>query len=337
MTQLPIFPAPSCWILTDGNVGTMNQCLGLTEALGVTPSIRLSRPRAPWRWLAPAMWPWPLAAQPKTADSFDPPWPDLLIASGRTSFAPAAEIRRRSGGKTVLVAIQHPRTPLNWFDLVIIPVHDRVSGPNVLSTEGALNRVNAAALAKGKTDFDSIYAPLPRPLIAVLLGGSNHRFTFDAAVGARLGAELASVAKANGAGLALTASRRTDPAALAALMAALKDVPHDLWSGEGANPYMGLLALADHIVATEDSVSMVSEALMTGKPVHVAKLKAKGKGRGGKFAELHQRFFEQGRTRPFVPGSTGALPHWTYPPLNDTMAAATRVAALLTRQKESGA
>lgn len=78
---------------------------------------------------------------------------------------------------------------------------------------------------------------------------------------------------------------------------------------------------------------MVSEALMTGKPVHVAKLK----GGGGKFAELHQRFFDQGRTRPFAPDSTGALPHWTYAPLNDTMTAATRVAALLSKQKESGA
>jgi mitochondrial fission protein ELM1 len=337
MTQAPLIPVPSCWILTDGNVGTMNQCLGLTEALGVSPSIRLSRPRAPWRWLAPAMWPWPLAAQPKSADSFAPPWPDLLIASGRTSFAPAAAIRRRAGEKTVLVAIQHPRTPLNWFDLVIIPAHDRVSGPNVLSTEGALNRVSPAALAKGKAEFEPVYAALPRPLIAVLLGGSNHRYSFDADVGARLGAELAAVAKANGAGLALTASRRTDPEALAALMAALRDVPHDLWSGEGANPYMGLLALSDHIVATEDSVSMVSEALMTGKPVHVAKLKAKGKGKGGKFADLHQRFVDQGRTRPFAPGPAGALPHWTYAPLNDTMTAATRVAALLTRGKEKAA
>lgn len=331
----PANPLPSCWIVTDGNVGTMNQCLGLAEALGVVPAIRLSRPRAPWRWLSPPMWPWPLAAQPGDADSLDPPWPELIIVSGRAAFAPAAEIRRRMKGKTIVVAIQHPRAPLTWFDLVIIPVHDKVSGPNVLSTEGALNRVNAAALAKGAADFAEAYKDLPRPLIAVLLGGSNHRFTFDEAVGARLGGELAAVARANGAGLALTASRRTDPKALAALMAKLEGAPHKLWNGEGANPYMGLLALADHVIATEDSVSMVSEALMTGKPVHVATLTAKGNGGGGKFAELRQRFVDQGRTRIFDPGAGGALPHWTYAPLNDTMIAATRVAELLKNKKES--
>jgi len=325
MTQLPLDPPPTCWIVTDGNVGTMNQCLGLSEALGVNPSIRLSKPRAPWRWLSPALWPWPLAAQPASADSLRPPYPALIIVSGRVAFAPAAEIRRRSKGQTLVVAIQHPRTSLDWFDLVIIPAHDRVSGPNVLSTEGALNRVTLAGMADAAASFAPIYAHLPRPLIAVLLGGSNHRFRFDAEVGARLGRDLASVARASGAGLALTPSRRTDPEALAALMAQLQEIPHHLWSGDGANPYMALLGLADHIVATEDSVSMVSEALMTGKPVHVAKLS----GGGGKFADLHQRFFEQGRTRPFAPDAAGGLAHWTYAPLTDTMNAATRVAALL--------
>ncbi len=330
MTQSPLNPPPSCWIVTDGNVGTMNQCLGLTEALGTTPSIRLSRPRAPWRWLSPPMWPWPLAAQPKEADSLAAPWPELIVASGRVAFAPAAEIRRRSEGRTVVVAIQHPRTPLSWFDLVIIPAHDRVEGPNVLSTEGALNRVTTEKLAAAAVEFAPVYADLPRPLIAVLLGGSNHRFRFDAEIGARLGDQLAAVSRASGAGLALTASRRTDPDALSALMRRLEGTPHRLWNGEGANPYMGLLALADHIVATEDSVSMVSEALMTGKPVHVAKLS----GGGGKFADLHQRFFDQGRTRPFAPDVNGELPHWTYVPLADTMRAATRVAELLQKEKQ---
>jgi uncharacterized protein len=325
MTQLPLITPPSCWIVTDGNIGTMNQCLGLTEALGAAPSIRLSRPRPPWRWLSPGLWPWPLAAQPKTADSLAPPWPELIIASGRVAFAPAAEIRRRAQGRTLVVAIQHPRTDLSWFDLVIIPAHDRVAGPNVLCTEGALNRVTLAGIAEAAATFAPVYADLPRPLIAVLLGGSNHRFRFDAEVGARLGRDLALVARTNGAGLALTTSRRTDTEGLAALLPELRDVPHHLWNGEGANPYMALLGLADHIVATEDSVSMVSEALMTGKPVHVAKLR----GGGGKFALLHQRFFEQGRTRPFAPDQAGTLAHWTYAPLNDTMTAAMRVADLL--------
>jgi mitochondrial fission protein ELM1 len=308
------------WIVTDTHIGTRNQCLGLTDALGVAPRILLSDPAVPWRWLPPRLWPWPLAAQRGGGDRLAPPWPRLIVTSGRVAFAPAAAIRRRAAGRTVVVAIQHPRVPLDWFDLAIVPAHDRPVGANLLVTEGALNRVGPTALAAAAARFAPDFADLPRPLVAVLIGGSNARYRMTVASARALGRHLA-VAGGGGAGLALTASRRTSSEALAALMAEIAHLPHRLWNGNGDNPYLGMLALADHLVVTEDSISMTSEALTTAKPVHVARLE----GDGGKFARFQAAMADSGRTRPF----TGALATWSYPPLADNDRAAAAVTTLL--------
>src|SRR5690606_27230614 len=85
------------------------------------------------------------------------------------------------------------------------------------------------------------------------------------------------------------------------------------WDGSGDNPYTGILAAADYIIVTEDSVSMTSEALATGKPVHIASLD----GGARRLDKFHRLLREQGYTRPF----TGLLEEWSYT-LPDDMAKA---------------
>jgi mitochondrial fission protein ELM1 len=155
----------------------------------------------------------------------------------------------------------------------------------------------------------------------VLLGGSNRHFRLDGAAATRFGARLARLAEGSGAGLAITPSRRTRPEALARLTAALGDVPYDLWDGSGENPYFALLALADHLVVTADSVSMNSEAASTGKPVHVLGIEHIG----GRFAAFHAHFAKLGITRPFA----DRLESWRYDPPRDNQRAAAAVAELL--------
>ncbi|MBV8168919.1 MAG: mitochondrial fission ELM1 family protein, partial [Alphaproteobacteria bacterium] len=101
--------APTTWVVCDDKQGITNQCVGIAEAVGVAPIVKYSRPRLLWRYLPAAWWPMPLAAQRADADPLRPPWPQLLITAGRSAFAPAVEIKRRSQGRTVLVAIQNPR------------------------------------------------------------------------------------------------------------------------------------------------------------------------------------------------------------------------------------
>ena len=106
----------------------------------------------------------------------------------------------------------------------------------------------------------------------MLLGGESQAFSFPPEIAASFGAKLASLARDTGGSLLVTPSRRTRADSLAALTAAIKDLPHTVWDGTGENPYFAFLALADAIVVTEDSVNMVTEAAGTGKPVYVQAL-----------------------------------------------------------------
>ena len=304
----------SCWVLTSGIAGTENQCLGLAEAMGEEPLVKRAAPALPWRhvppwWLLP-----PLQALARGSDPLEPPWPELLIASGRKAVGLALRLQRIARCFTVFV--QDPRVAPTRFDLVVVPRHDGLAGPNVVVTRTALHRVTPSRLAAAKQQFASALEGLPRPLVAVLVGGASRRHRFDPADGAALGRSLAAMAAESGAGLALTASRRTAPASLEALARALAGVPAQIWRGEGENPYFGYLALADAIVVTGDSVSMTSEACASGKPVYVAPMP----GRGSKRID---RFFRALAEDRLIAPFAGRISDWApRPPLDETAHAA---------------
>ena len=155
----------------------------------------------------------------------------------------------------------------------------------------------------------------------MLVGGSNGRFRLDRAVAERLGAQLAAMMRADQVGLALTPSRRTAPAARAALAAAVAPLGGWVWDMQGDNPYFGMLGLADAIVVTEDSVSMVSEAVATRAPVLLAALP----GRSRRIRLFNHLLWQDGRVRPFA----GRFESWPVEPVDDTPAAGAEVRARL--------
>jgi mitochondrial fission protein ELM1 len=291
-----------------------NQCLGLAVAAGFAPTVKRIAIRPPWKYLPPHLWARPLRALAANSDPLEPPWPDVLIATGRQTVALSTGIRKASNGATFTVQIQNPTVDPGNFDLVVVPAHDRLTGANVVTTHGALTRVNEAVLERARKHFEPLLAPLPRPLVTVLIGGSNRAYRFTPAVARRLARDLKAMIAETGGGLAVTCSRRTDARAAETFRASLAEIPCFLWNGEGENPYFGFLALADAIVVTADSVSMISEACSTGTPVFLAKLE----GGAAKFERFHRRLIDEGRMRPF----TGRFEHWAYDPLRDTENAA---------------
>jgi mitochondrial fission protein ELM1 len=299
----------SSWIVCESLAGMQAQALGLAEAAGLAPEFYPIAPRSRWKWLPVSAWRSPLAALPGAVRHGARP--DVAIGCGGTGDAVAAALR--AGGARA-VAIQNPRMNLRRFDLVVANRHDRLAGPNVVVVRTAMHRVTSDRLAEAADLWAPRLAHLPRPLVAVLVGGSNGRFRLDGAVGAELGRRLAEMMQADRVGLALTPSRRTDPAATRALTDAL--APHGgwVWDGTGDNPYFGLLALADAIVVTQDSVSMLSEAVATTAPVLVARLP----GRGRRHAAFLDGLIADRRVRLYA----GRLEHWPVTPLNDTPLAA---------------
>ncbi|MEQ1887729.1 MAG: mitochondrial fission ELM1 family protein [Alphaproteobacteria bacterium] len=306
-----------------------NQCLGLAEALGVAPQIKRIRLRAPWEWLPPRLGIFinPLAGLDGRFDMLAPPWPDLLIATGRRTVAVSAMIRRLNG-RTVTVQIQNPHFPASAFDLVVTPAHDRLRGANVITTAGALHRVTRSRLDNAANEFRRHLAHLPRPLVAVLIGGANSAYRMDPHIIARLTDGLRELAKTMGCSFAVTPSRRTGEDNIAALREGLVHTPHMLWEGEGPNPYFGYLGLADGVIVTSDSVNMVSEACASQKPVYVYDLP----GGSAKFNSFHAAMRERGAVRPFIAGQTRLLESWTLPAIDDTAKVVRAVKRLLILQ-----
>ncbi len=315
----------SCWVVTDGKIGMENQCVGLAEALGLKPLVKRIKLRTLWRLLTPYLRLGKRFAFSSAGDAIAPPWPDLLITTGRQSIPAALRVRNASGRRTVCVHIQDPVLDPQRFDLVIVPRHDATRGVGVMTTRGGLHRLSPSLLAAEANKFRPLFAHLPRPWVAVLIGGTNGVYQLSPREMVPLVKQITNMAQETGCGLLVTPSRRTGADNLAILQAALHDVPHYLWDGTGDNPYYSMLALADAILVTCDSVNMVSEAATTGKPVHVLHLP----GGSDKFARFHQALQDDGITRPFA----GRLEQWHYTPLNDMELVAARVQALL-KQKQ---
>jgi hypothetical protein len=253
------------------------QARGLAQAVADTVEERTVRLAAPRRWLPPGLVPHPLERQKAGSDRLAPPWPDLLITCGRRSVPFSIAIRKASAGRTLTVHIQDPIRPAVDFDLVVALAHDPIApATNVLKTVTAMHDVTAAKLAAAADRWEERLAPLGRPLLGVAIGGPTRRSRFALRDARALAKSLLEKRHA-GFGLAITPSRRTPRAVRALLQEAFAgDARVFLWDLEGDNPYLAILARADRLVVTGDSVSMVSEAIATGAPVEVFDL---GQGR----------------------------------------------------------
>ncbi len=307
---------PTVWVIHDGKIGMANQVLGLAEALGWPFVEKRLAVRAPWCYLTPSLWLSPMWAIGRGGDPLIPPWPDVLIACGRNTVALARAIKRRNHGNTFWVQIQDPRFARNEVDLLVAPRHDLASGSNVFRTFGAVHRVTEAKLAAAAARATHLFSALKRPLAAVLLGGDNAVYRLTEPRFETLCDQLVGLARA-GVGLAITPSRRTAAGRVARLRERLEGLPAFIWDGSGDNPYFAMLGTADAIIVTADSVSMVSEAAATGKPVYIVELD----GGSRKFARFHQAMREASITRPF----TGTIESWRYTPPNDTALAADEI------------
>lgn len=313
------------WVVSDGRAGIEIQCLGLAEALGLAPEIKRLRAAKPWCWTTPWLHPMPLLTLAAGSDRLTAPWPDLVITCGRQPIAPLLALQRhltaRAGQRRpLLVAIQDPTWAQHRFDLIVAPGHDRLRRDNVIETLGSMHRVTPERLAAEGERWAAAIEPLPRPHVGVLLGGTSrvHRMSEDCA--RRLGAQLAAMQRSAGGSLLITASRRTPPDAFRALLAMLGEAPRFVWSGEGENPYFGILAKAEALVVTDDSVNMTCEAAASGKPVLVFDIE----GGSEKFTRFHAAMVEAGLTRPFA----GRLERWEQPPFAEPQ----RVAAEIRRR-----
>ena len=256
----------SIWVLTDGKIGDDVQCLAVAAALAPAFEKRVIAPRPPFEWLAP----WgpidPRDAPSRAASPIAPPFPDVLIASGRRSIPYARAVKRASGGRTFVVIMKDPRIAPRHADLIWAPKHDRLEGENVVTTLTSPHGL-AARLSGARVNPAPAIARLQGPMLGVALGGPSGGTRYDVVAATDLAQKILA-AKKNFASLAITPSRRTPASVVQTIAKAVAGPGVFIWDGEGNNPYIDILANAKALIVTADSHNMMSEAVATGTGVY---------------------------------------------------------------------
>lgn len=259
----------------------------------------------------------PRTSSAKVAESFSAALPqgkgkipDIAIAAGRRA-APVLRYLKKQHPHCFTVQLMWPGAPTSGLDLIAVPEHDGITpAGNIITTVGAPHRLAPETLEKAAKEWGEEFTGYPEPRIALLVGGSTKHGTFSEKEAITLAYKAEAMARSAGGSLLISTSRRTDSHILQALKHHIH-VPHHLyaWTPDGPNPYLGLLALADGIIVTGDSIAMASEACGTGKPVYVFEPDAC-------LPDKHRRFiqslYRHGCARPLAK----TFAHWDYTKLD---------------------
>jgi hypothetical protein len=281
------------WGLVDDRTGHTGQVLGVIAKLGVPYVLKRLEYNAftflPNSLLGASL----LAVDKPHSAPLTPPWPSLVIAAGRRTLPVMRYIKKKSPA-TVTVYLMWPGTTRD-IDLLAVPAHDRIEpGKKVINTLAPLHAVTPETLVAARDAWAPQFSHLPRPWVALTLGGNTKQGHYSAADWRELIRQAQALAGSGS--LLITTSRRTPPEAIS-LFAPLLSTPHLLhrWDTDKDNPYLGLLGAADAIIVTGDSLSMCAEACVSGKPVYVF---SNPSVVPAKHRALHEQLYSRGMARP---------------------------------------
>jgi hypothetical protein len=219
------------------------------------------------------------------------PWPDIVLAAGKSSASVCRWIREQSGGKTRIILLGRPRVAYRHFDLIITtPQYGLPRSRNVIQCNLPMIRQDDSLLEEEAQLWQAQWQHLPRPWTAVMIGGGTSQLDFDTTAAEKLLGEVRQHLARTGGSLLVTTSPRTPPR-LAAFIAANLPGPNyfHAWDKKSANPYLAYLALADGYIVTIDSVTMLAEAVDRMKPVYFFRLPSHDAKKASGHLSLRQR------------------------------------------------
>jgi uncharacterized protein len=262
---------PRVWLVLGDKRGDNAQVLAIEQALGWRCERKHLELQEPWKVGKPRVAASLHHVDLARSDPLEPPWPDLIITIGRRPSMVALWVAEQSGGRTRLVLVGKPSGKMERFDLVVVGAEAQMPPlDSVVRITLPLMRADEATVAAAARAWAPRFADLPRPLVGILIGGPTGPFMYDRTVTDRLLGLVAEVLEQGGTPY-LSTSRRTPPAIVAALAAALpKGARLFRWTPDGPdNPYLGLLGLADGLVVTGDSISMMVECIRLRRPLAI--------------------------------------------------------------------
>ncbi|MEQ9115533.1 MAG: mitochondrial fission ELM1 family protein [Rickettsiales bacterium] len=263
-----------CWVITDGNAGARSQAIGLAESLGIKFEEKTFRLKAPFRLFAPYIKFNYLKYKSENNSKFSGPLPKLAIICGNSARSIGSYLKKQSP-KIFTIFIQDPKISPKYFDLVIAPNHDKITGPNVIKTFFALNRVTKEKLQNEEENHSKIFKNLTKPFNTILIGGTTKKYSMSIKACNKFIEDLKYILTHHKGSFLITNSRRTPKY--------LNNKIHEIIQGKdnivfydyhsaNNNPFFAFLAKANQIFITNDSISMLSEAKATDSDVAVIPL-----------------------------------------------------------------
>jgi mitochondrial fission protein ELM1 len=259
-------------MIVGDRLGDNAQVENLVAALGMPCERRYVRVKDPWIKGKPKVVPSLHHIDLDGSDPLTPPWPDIVITVGRRLSMVALWIREQSGNRARLVLVGKPSGSSKPFSLIITSAEVQIAPtPNLLRISLPLLKVDEDRIREAADDWRERLAPLPRPLIGILVGGPTNPFVFNRKVREGLIQTARQVIERDGGTPYVTTSPRTPPRVVKALRERLPEGARFFEWRPGAkeNPYHALLGLADGFVATGDSLSMIVEVVKLRKPLAI--------------------------------------------------------------------
>ena len=254
-------------LLTQGMHGMVSQVEGLARALGISYKHQTIKLKPFWNLIPPKFSPISenLIKDKFVCDS------KIIISCGRKSVIPSIALKKRLGKEIFTIHIQNPKVSYKHFDLIISPEHDNIKGDNIISTTGAIHY-----LTKKEIKENSNYLGLEREkkkLVAFIIGGPNKYYAYTEKTIHQTFNRVKTLFTPDKYRIIVIPSYRT-PIKVIKKAYDTFNFNHHVVKEVDKKAYLSALAISDHIVVTCDSTSMISEAAITGKPVHIAMMKA---------------------------------------------------------------
>jgi len=238
------------WRFSDGKAGHDAQSQGLLRAL--QERVTVSAYSIPVGQSGGGFWSW-LSGTYRYGARL--PVPDLLIGAGHATHWFLLAARRRWGGRTIV--LMKPSLPLSWFDLCIVPEHDGpLQAANVLSTLGSLNSIQPCRGHDSRIGL-------------IILGGPSRHYRWDSE---EMLTQLERLVRERPRKQwLLTTSRRTPESMLRPLRdrVEFQCVPY---ASTDSDWLPARLSEAGEVWVSEDSVSMIYEALTAGAQLGLLKV-----------------------------------------------------------------
>jgi len=195
--------------------------------------------------------------------------PDIIISAGRRSALIALDLKKIYRNLKLVHIMNPGKKLIKKFNLIIAPFHDNLKNSNVVSIPGAFSYNDQELINKECKKFSNVFDKIKSPKIALLIGGSskNNKFTENDII--NLKNIINKISNNMKAKIIATTSRRTDDLTIKEL-SKLDNISYFFkWQAGAENPYYAILATADYIITTGDSISMCCEAVNYNKPLYI--------------------------------------------------------------------